>query len=75
MTWTTKKARELNWDDTEMSIQLLSGSEWVRARVIMHRDQRVVVSDAVTGKVLTLSPEDYVRVTDKPELAGRGSNG
>lgn len=59
-----KKARELDWDDTDRLIALLSGSEAVRAGVIVHRGQQVTVSDPIRGKVLTLSPEDYVETTD-----------
>jgi hypothetical protein len=59
-----KKARELDWDDTDKDISLLSGSEPVRARVIVHRGQTVTVSDSLSGKVLTLSPEDYLVMVD-----------
>lgn len=57
-----KKARELDWDDTDQYVSLLSGSEVVRTREITHVGQTVTVSDPVSGDALTLSPEDYVVV-------------
>lgn len=60
--WVTKKARELDWDDTEHVIERHDGRGGVWADSITHiaQPQRVIV--AGHGDELSLSPEDYVRV-------------